>query len=363
MKRLHILIFILFTISCSTNPNPYTEEIIDGVRYVHNLSPLWGDEQKLSLEFVQKIGELESSDENYQLFKPFDVAEDNNGNIYILDRGNKRVQKFNSKGIFISTIGGPGQGPDEFDLPGDLEIDSKGNILVSDLNSKIKQLSPSGKYKSSYSLKLGPQSFHFKTLLNGNVVFLSMPYSSSAEENYKILTVINTKGNHISEFCEPEKYSNRAIETQANIADFSTDRNDNIIISFYFQNRIEKYSQDGMIIFKSDRKLDYPISYKEEEYEVEGQTFAYPAFTDVSIGLGIDSNDRIWILTFKKQPEKEEKRTDYLRYEVFNKTGILLTRVSIPDHVFDHVEQIGNHIYFIDPYYEMAVFQYRIIEN
>ncbi|MCP4726933.1 MAG: 6-bladed beta-propeller, partial [bacterium] len=92
----------------------YTFEEIDGVRHIHNLSALWGDEPEVELEFVQKIGVLEGSDDNYLLFKPNDAVVDSRGNIYIAEGGNYRVQKFSEDGKYIRTIGTRGSGPGEF---------------------------------------------------------------------------------------------------------------------------------------------------------------------------------------------------------------------------------------------------------
>jgi len=47
-----VLIFIVFCSGEST----YTVEVKDGVRYVHNHEPLWGDDVRVGLEFVRQIG-------------------------------------------------------------------------------------------------------------------------------------------------------------------------------------------------------------------------------------------------------------------------------------------------------------------
>ena len=77
MKNLScVTVIILFLLNCGGEDATYTVEMIDGVRHVHNLTPLWSDEQKISLEFVRQIGELESEDENYQFYQPIDITVD-----------------------------------------------------------------------------------------------------------------------------------------------------------------------------------------------------------------------------------------------------------------------------------------------
>ena len=56
---------------------------------------------------------------------PGDVAVDKAGNIYILDSGNARIQKFGPDGKYLATIGRKGQGPGEFILPDGLDIDKR----------------------------------------------------------------------------------------------------------------------------------------------------------------------------------------------------------------------------------------------
>ena len=93
-------------------------ETVDGVRVVHNEKDgKWGKKPPISLEFIRNIGELETEDENLAFHIPSDIAIDDQGNIYILDAGNHRIQKFGADGKYITTIGNRGQGPGEFYFP------------------------------------------------------------------------------------------------------------------------------------------------------------------------------------------------------------------------------------------------------
>ena len=112
-----IALAVLFALFCSSSETTYTVDTIDGVRYVYNTAPLWGDEPKVELEFVQKIGGIEATDENYQLFKAFDATKDPDGNIYVLDSGNFRIQKYDTRGNYLTTFGKQGRGPGEFRDP------------------------------------------------------------------------------------------------------------------------------------------------------------------------------------------------------------------------------------------------------
>ncbi len=64
--------------------------------------------------------------------QPGSVAVDSMGNIYVADTQNDRIQKFNSKGEFITMWGSYGSGDGQFRTPNDVAVDSKGNIYVAD---------------------------------------------------------------------------------------------------------------------------------------------------------------------------------------------------------------------------------------
>ncbi len=71
--------------------------------------------------------------------RPTDVAFDLQGNIFVADGyTNSRVAKFNKDGDFIKSIGKRGNQPGEFNTPHTIANDAKGNIYVGDRgNSRI----------------------------------------------------------------------------------------------------------------------------------------------------------------------------------------------------------------------------------
>jgi tripartite motif-containing protein 71 len=80
-----------------------------------------------------------------QLATPLGVAIDAQGNIYVADSGNHRIQKLSSSGQPLAEWGSRGSGPGQFTVPVGVAVDAQGNIYVADAgNSRIQQLSPTG---------------------------------------------------------------------------------------------------------------------------------------------------------------------------------------------------------------------------
>ena len=77
----------------------------------------------------------------------FDAA----GNIFVSDGfGNARVAKFDKTGRFIKSWGSRGAGQDQFDTPLSIATDAQGNVYVADHgNKRIQVFSNDGTYKST----------------------------------------------------------------------------------------------------------------------------------------------------------------------------------------------------------------------
>ena len=87
-----------------------------------------------SLKFVAYFGgpgKPGQHDKGTFLF-PTNVAVDRQGNIYVADTGNYRVQVLNPAGKFLRTFGAQGDAPGEFIRPKGIAVDSQGHIYVAD---------------------------------------------------------------------------------------------------------------------------------------------------------------------------------------------------------------------------------------
>jgi hypothetical protein len=85
--------------------------------------------------------------------RPADVAWDRAGNIYVADGigTNNRVAKFDKDGRFISQWGSTGSGPGQFNGVKALAIDDQGNVYVADTgNKRIQVFAADGTFTSEF---------------------------------------------------------------------------------------------------------------------------------------------------------------------------------------------------------------------
>ena len=156
IKFVLVLLFvILISLSCSKGKKaekPEWQGKIDyenGVKVVKNPEdPVYG-EIIFDLEEDLSIGN--DSDENYMFYRTGGIATDSQGNIYIVDGGNNRIQKFRKDGQYLQTIGRKGQGPGEFENPYDVCLDSEDNIYVSE-GMKVQIFNKDGEFTKSVKL-------------------------------------------------------------------------------------------------------------------------------------------------------------------------------------------------------------------
>jgi Ca2+-binding RTX toxin-like protein len=96
-------------------------------------------------EYVSQFGSPGS--ENGQFSAPKGIAIDAEGDIWVADSGNSRLEQFNEKGEFIKAVGSGGSGNGQFSGPEAIAIDAKGDIWVADTyNYRIQKLDDEGEF-------------------------------------------------------------------------------------------------------------------------------------------------------------------------------------------------------------------------
>ena len=78
--------------------------------------------------------------------RPSNVAVDQDGNLYVSDTLNDRVEIFDAEGNFIRAFGKPGDGPGYFARPKGIAIDGDGHVWVADaVQNRVQVFTPEGR--------------------------------------------------------------------------------------------------------------------------------------------------------------------------------------------------------------------------
>ena len=97
---------------------------------------------------------------------PQGVAVDKEGNVYVTDTLNDRVEIFDADGVFISTFGKPGDGPGYFARPKGIAIDSDGHIWVADeMQDRLQVFNREGRLLTYIGIGHGELPGQFKSLI------------------------------------------------------------------------------------------------------------------------------------------------------------------------------------------------------
>lgn len=65
-----------------------------------------------------------------QFDSPYDVAVDAGSDVYVVEWGNNRIQKFTNSGAYLTQWGAQGSGPGQFGYPVGVAVDGSGDVYV-----------------------------------------------------------------------------------------------------------------------------------------------------------------------------------------------------------------------------------------
>ena len=137
------LVLIILSVGCSEYFSPVGPELGG------SLSKSLPAQLTSTYDYLFQFGVPGSGDG--QLNNPHGLVIDGNGNVYVADCGNDRIQKFSADGTFLLQWGGSGSGDGQMKLPFGIGLDGSGNILLADLmNHRIQTFAGDGTFLAKW---------------------------------------------------------------------------------------------------------------------------------------------------------------------------------------------------------------------
>jgi len=198
-----------------------------------------------------------------QLKSPGDVAIDSQGNLWVVDKANNRIQKFDPTGKYLAKFGSPGSGDGQFNRPTSIAIAASGNLLVTDAgNGRVQRFSPTGAYLSKFGSKgtgngqfsgSGPEGIAIDTAADS--VWVSDTYGGRVQKFNaagEFVKVAGSKGSGAGQLGEP--------------TGIDVDVSGNLWVADWQNNRVSVFNSNGEFLkqFGSPGSGDGQFSHPDE---------------------------------------------------------------------------------------------------
>jgi len=177
-----------------------------------------------------------------QFQRPMGIAVDQGGNIWVADRENNRIEKFDEAGNFLMQFGALGSGNGQFNDPRGIAVSSNGTIWVSDIgNRRVQAFNSNGEFIRAityesfvepYGLATGP----------GGVLWVSDPAGHRVYEFSEDGTLIRKA------YGSPNKPTGES-EINAPVG-LATDSQGNLWVADNGANRITKFDANGKYAYQ-----------------------------------------------------------------------------------------------------------------
>ncbi len=276
--------------------------------------------QKFNLngDFITKWGSQGSADGQFD--EPYSIATDSDGNVYISDGKNHRIQKFTSNGVFISKWGKHGySGEGEFAWDTRLSTDSDNYVYVVDRGtSLIQKFTSDGVFLSNWGGKGEDDGkFHY-------------PHSIAADDFGNIYVLDDRVQKFTSEGNFLTRWGSGVGDNDLRSPDgIAVDSKENVYVVDHGNYRIQKFSSDGSFI-RNWGKFGTG----------DGGEFNDPT------GIAIDQDDNVYIVD-----------TSNARIQKFDENGNFITmwgKRGKGNGEFNYARAIAvdknNNVYIIDTY-------------
>jgi hypothetical protein len=192
--------------------------------------------------FITKWGSFGSGDGQFN--DPEQPAVDANGNVFVVDTFNNRIEKFTSDGAFLTKWDISGSAAGQFTGPQGVGVDGAGNVFVADTdNNRIVKFTNTGTFLTSWG-SAGAADGQF-----------SGPCSVAADANGNVF-VADRFNNRIQKFTGTGTFLGKWGSVGSADGQFSNpialavDGNLNVFVVDHFNNRIQKFTNTGTFLTK-----------------------------------------------------------------------------------------------------------------
>jgi sugar lactone lactonase YvrE len=232
--------FVLKWGSLGAGPGQFDEAravAYDPARGYVYVTERWNQRMQKFNESGQYLGQI-------AFLGPQGVAVDKSGNCYVMDTTANLVKKYSSSGAFMTQWGAPGTGNGQFSSPNGIAVDGNGNVYVADTwNYRIQKFTSGGTFVTKWgSQGTGDNQFGF-------------PRGVGADAQGNVY-VVDTSGDRVQKFTSSGGFVTKWGTSGTGDGQFrgpfgiATDESGNVYVADTSNHRIQKFSSTGRFLTK-----------------------------------------------------------------------------------------------------------------
>jgi DNA-binding beta-propeller fold protein YncE len=249
-------------------------------------------------EAVVSMFEGGKGTEDGEFDSPTGIAVDGNGNVFVADSGNGRIQKFSSTGAFLTTIGSKSSGHEQLSAPSGIAVDPAGNIYVAEAgNHRVQKLSRDATFIAEWKGPdvgfYGPRRIAIGPDESIYIVDQGRTRIVKFDSDGRVLAVWGTKGDGAGQFNDPTSV---AIDPKTN----------RVYVADPINKRIQVFDSNGKFLAKwSVPEWGQPVGFEDLVIDSQrGRLYASSAHMPAVLIFDLNGA-RIGSLT-PKSPERLE---------------------------------------------------------
>lgn len=216
-----------------------------------------------------------------------DLIIDKDKNIYILDSFDLDVKKFSKDGVLIKTFGKKGAGPGEMYRPAKIALDNNGNIYLSDGgNRRMNIYTNNGEFIYSFRVHL-PHARDLKINSKGELFYLARDYVQE-----KMIHKFTQKGELLKSFAQGFEHKERFMRDTYSMGHLYIDNMDNVYYTPETFYKIFIYNSNEKLVKTFERNA---IFFKKPRYKTRSNgTPLFDIKYTMSTGAYVYNNNYIF---------------------------------------------------------------------